>query len=293
MDIKSTLANSPNGNYDNFRSFCSQESNSESLKELLAEPSIKQNLNITLLSMGLLSSLENGRNENTAIICAYVLNNNVLFDVPLDNVNDSYGEKIKKKFLKKENINGLYTMFNAATKFKKMKLANLLSQKYSILENAITNKIEEPILLKDGSHKESAELNDDGSLKIMTIKGGSVPPKITEIKEYSLNPILFNLKNFNPQILDGFLNEKYKIDSSVVEHGLVMNVYLNNNEPVLYLFANKRCADIIKSSDKIKAFINSDKEWADKKQISRSALLMINLKDELPENNNQLGKFKL
>jgi hypothetical protein len=276
----------------NFYVFCGQKVEPNSLKELLSNPKIKEQLNIRILSQGLLGALENGLKENMAIIGAYVLNNNVLYDIPPENDYDSVFDKLRNNTKRIANLEGLNIMFNAATNFKQIKLSKLLTQRYSILENSITNQIDKSIELKGGAHKESAKLNEDGSLSITSIKSGPVPQYDLKIKEYALNPILFNLKNFNPELLDDFLNDEHKLDPSVVKHGLVMNVFLENTESVLYLFANEKCANIIKNSDDIKAFINSDTHWGEKKQTARTALSLINLKDELPINNTNTNSVK-
>lgn len=249
-------------------------------------------MNINILSLGLLGALENARKENVEIIGEYILNNNILLNIPPDN-KDSYSAYLEKKAKKIANTQSLNIIFNAATNFNQINLAKLFTQKYLILEKAITNEMDEKIILQDGSHKEWANLKDDGSLEIMKIKGGPVSNQEIKVNEYALNPILFNLKKFNVKLLDSFLSDTHQIHQSVVEHGLIMNMFLNNSEAVLYLFANKKCADVIKNSNEIKTFINSNKDFVEKKQIARSALLMINLQDELPDNNKQSLKFKL
>jgi hypothetical protein len=295
MNIQDMLLSSLRNDlkYEKFRDFCNKETNYGSLKELFSDPSIKQQLNIKILSIGLLGALENNQKENISIIGTYVLNNNVLFDIPLNNDKNPPFDSFSRSNIEKANIEGLNIIFNAAINFKQVKLAKLLSKKYSILDKSITDEMDEIITLKNRPHAEWAKLKEDGTLGFTSIRSGPVSKQKIEIDEYSLNPILFNLKNFNSKLLDDFLSGEEQLNTSVVKHGLIMNMFLDNNEAVLYLFSNKKCAEIIENSDVIKTFINSDKEWVEKKQLARSALVMSTLNNELSNNNKKLSKIKI
>lgn len=293
-----------------FKRLCSQDLQSISIKKLFLKLELRQRFNGVVLTQGLIGAIENNQEKYCSIIFDFMEKNKVKLDVSSlmdalfvgiksnseSTVNTLFDYMDKNGINLDNNLHDLQLIFNYTNSLNSTYgkyLTKKLNEKYLIIEKSITNPMDENITLLSGSHFFGGTLNSDGSLETYGGMGGQETDEQIERGHYSLNPILFNLQNFNAERLDSFFKNDYEVHPSVVKHGLVSNVYLDNSEAVLYLFSNKKCAEIIKNSPDLKAFINSDENFADRKKEARIALSMIELNEELGDNNTSKNKMKI
>jgi hypothetical protein len=293
-----------------FRKLCSQDLQSISIKKLFLKLELRQRFNGVVLTQGLIGAIENNQEKYCPIIFDFMEKNKIkpnlssLMDALFSGIKANRESIVTTLFdyMDKNGINSddnfdrLQLIFNYATSLNTTygnNLAKSLDEKYSIVERSISSKMDDYITLLSGSHSLWGTLKSDGSLETGGAMGGEWSQEQTEKNHYLLNPILFNLNNFNPKLLDSFFNSEYEVHPSVVAHGLVTNIYLDNSEAVLYLFSNKKCAEIIKKSPEIRAFLKSDVNFEDRKKEARIALSMIELNEELGDNNTSKNKMKI
>lgn len=187
----------------------------------------------------------------------------------------------------------LQYIFNYSMETGKNELTNDLDTKYSIIQKSFSNKIYDSILLEEGSYTLWADLESDGTLDMTNCFDDDLKKEEIEKAHYSKNPILFNLENFNPKILDSLFERNYEIDSSLMVHALVKSVYAENKEAYIYLLSNDKCRDIIKNHNKLQAFINNDEELEEQKKAIKIALSMIEMKEELSNENKVKNRLKV
>lgn len=262
--------------------FCSKESNTIELFNLLQNPSHNENLSLSILNSALLGALENSVDSNFLIIADYINKNNIIKNNEQVDL-DPYASR----GFKKRTMEQLQAMFNCATYFEELEFAVNLEKKYSILTKSISENIDKSVVLSHLPHFSSATLNSDGTLSIMSIKSGPIAKHKRETEKYAINPILFNLKNSEFELLDLFLKNNYDISPLLIKQAVVLNIFLENREAISYLFSNKKCADIIKKSEDIQLFINSDNDFPEKKAEAKMLLSM------LTENNLNIHKLKM
>jgi hypothetical protein len=293
-----------------FRKLCSQDLQSISIKKLFLKLELRQRFNGVVLTQGLIGAIENNQEKYCPIIFDFMEKNKIKPN--LSSLMDALFSSIKANresivttlfdYMDKNGINlddnlrGLQLIFNYTTSLNNTygnALSKQLDEKYSIIEKSMSNEMSDYITLLSGAHFVGGTLNSDGSLETFGGMGGELSQEENERNHYSLNPILFNLNNFNAELLDSFFHNDHEVHPSVVKHGLVSNIYLDNSEAVLYLLSNKKCANIIKNSPELRAFINSDVNFDDRKKEARIALSMIELNEELGDNNTSKNKMKI
>lgn len=290
-----------------FYDFCSKENQTIPIKKLFLKLHLQTNFNSEILSAGLMASLENGHEKYVSIIVQYMEKHSITADIyDLSEASLMLIEQKKDctqilEFLYKHGLadkkyeERLQGMFNCATSNHNSVVADYLNDKYSVLENAISNDMGNGISLLCGAHSVFADFQSDGSLSVGGAMGGPLSEKEEKINHYVKNPILFNLKNFNSDVLDKFFDNDYKIHPSLMLHAIVENVYLNNEKAISYLFENEKCTDVIKNCNDIRNFIESDENYSENKTQVRNYLLKNALEESIPhkgeEHNNSKNKL--
>jgi hypothetical protein len=290
-----------------FYDLCSKDSQSISIKKLFLKLEYRDKFTDKVLNSGLLAAIKHNQEKYVPIIESFMEKNNKKLNLDLDCVsffalvaakNDKYNEMIDSYLNQldlstERNLGKLQKLFNYANDNGFLDFANYLENNFSVIKKSMNEDVGEYISLMSGAHSSAAIIQSDGSLQFSGSMGGEWSEEQTREAHYSANPILFNLENFNSEILDNFLNKNEELHPSIVEHGLVKSIYLRNNEATLYLFSNEKTANFIKNSEKMKNFLKLDDDWADAKKEARIALSMIELNQELKDNNQPNKKPKI
>lgn len=80
-----------------------------------------------------------------------------------------------------------------------------MDNRYGIINKSLTEDVSEVILLASGSQSSWGILQKNGTIEINGCFGSELTDFEIKRDHYSKNPILFNLENFNPKLLDSIL----------------------------------------------------------------------------------------
>ena len=290
-----------------FYHMCSKELNTVNIKKLFLKVDFKEKINGEFLTQGLLGAIEGNQEKYLPMLLGYMEKSQIVpnFDTFTDTFvtamerEQEQTAKTLVEYMEKfginseDNFKNLQMLVNAATSHGS-ELATKLDQKHGIIQKSFQENLGNYISLVSGAHFASAEINHDGTLSICGGMGGEISDSEAKRAFYGINPVLFNLDNFNPTVLDTIFSNDYQIHPSIVTHALVKNVWKNNREAVMFLMNNQQCLDTIVGSDILKTFIQEPTEFQTGKKDAQSMLAMLKLTEELPQNNmDKTKKMKI
>ena len=292
---------------DLFYKMCSKELNAVNIKKLFLNDQFREKIDGQFLTQGLLGAIEGNQDKYLPMLLGYMEKSQIVPN--FDTFTDTFVTAIEREqvhtaktiveYMEKfginsqDNFKNLQIVFNASASHGS-ELAGKLDEKHGIIQKSFQENLGDYITLISGAHSASAKINNNGTLSIGGCMGGEISSAEAKRDFYGVNPILFNLDNFNPTVLDTLFSKEYPIHPSIVAHALVKNVWQNNREAVMFLMNNQSCLDTFVDSELLKTFIQEPTEFPTGKKEAQSVLAMLKLNEELPQNHmDKTKKMKI